>query len=525
MNIKNINQFSHRELTYEDLKGMTAEGYIRDSTEDQRDGFGPELQKKAIENFAKTYGLFLGAAWYTDFITGTSTLKRSGFLEALLGAQLNHYDILLVFHTSRFARNRADAIRYKTELKKFGKILIFVSQNIISGRNTDFLSEGMNEVFDENYSRTLSGWVTGGLQTKHENQIANGKPPLGYKSEKYENGKHEIKVPDSKGLGGDPKKGSLETLLYLLRQYSTGLYSYESLAEHMTICGYRTRLGKPFTKGGVEAVLSNRFYVGKAVFHPGKQDEDVREGKQEVSDEVKSLWLECQKVKHNRASQSIGRPRSAKRYYPFSKISICDECGHHYGGQPVLRKSGQVVRRLYHRRPFCKVEPHSIRVENVMSQFQENVLPYFKVSEECSSKIFNVLSRENEGSSQENKRTALERAIKNLRKQHLWGDLSDEEYRREKRDLERQLSVVSHSAIPKDFINLDRAVQLLSDFSSLWKQPAITDEQRELLIKEVFEETRLRGNTLVSIKPKPEYQPLFAYIVTEGVRNHRGEWI
>ena len=84
MNIKNINQFSHRELTYEDLKGMTAEGYIRDSTEDQRDGFGPELQKKAIENFAKTYGLFLGAAWYTDFITGTSTLKRSGFLEALL---------------------------------------------------------------------------------------------------------------------------------------------------------------------------------------------------------------------------------------------------------------------------------------------------------------------------------------------------------------------------------------------------------------------------------------------------------
>ena len=68
-------------------------------------------------------------------------------------------------------------------------------------------------------------------------------------------------------------------------------------------------------------------------------------------------------------------------------------------------------------------------------------------------------------------------------------------------------------------------MQLLSDFSSLWKQPAITDEQRELLIKEVFEETRLRGNALVSIKPKPEYQPLFAYIVTEGVRNHRGEWI
>jgi len=45
-----------------------------------------------------------------------------------------------------------------------------VSQNIISGRNTDFLNEGMNEVFDENYSRTLSGFVAEGLFTKHDNQ-------------------------------------------------------------------------------------------------------------------------------------------------------------------------------------------------------------------------------------------------------------------------------------------------------------------------------------------------------------------
>ena len=67
----------NRQITFEDLRGLRAEGYIRDSTLDQRDGFGPELQRRSIENFAKMYGLILGDAWYTDFITGTSTIKRS----------------------------------------------------------------------------------------------------------------------------------------------------------------------------------------------------------------------------------------------------------------------------------------------------------------------------------------------------------------------------------------------------------------------------------------------------------------
>jgi len=34
--------------TFEDLKGLRAEGYIRDSTLDQRDGSGPEIQRHII---------------------------------------------------------------------------------------------------------------------------------------------------------------------------------------------------------------------------------------------------------------------------------------------------------------------------------------------------------------------------------------------------------------------------------------------------------------------------------------------
>ena len=125
----------------------------------------------------------------------------------------------------------------------------------------------------------------------------------------------------------------------------------------------------------------------------------------------------------------------------------------------------------------------------------------------------------------DNTRNMIDKALKNLGKQHLWGDLTDEEYRSEKRELERQVNTLPQPIIPPDLVNLDRVTQLLSDFSSCWEQPAVTDEQREALINEVFEETRLRGPNLVAIKPKSEYQPLFAYIVAKGVRNPRGEWI
>jgi len=128
MNLLTPGANGHGRLTFEELKGLRAEGYIRDSTLDQRDGYGPELQRRAVHTFAESYGLVLGDAWYTDFITGTSTLKRSGFRKAIEDAQVDRFDVLLVYHTSRFARNRADAIRYKEDIRKLGKVVLSVSQ-------------------------------------------------------------------------------------------------------------------------------------------------------------------------------------------------------------------------------------------------------------------------------------------------------------------------------------------------------------------------------------------------------------
>ncbi len=109
-----------QQMTFEDLKGLGARGYVRDSKLDQRDGFGSDIQQSNIRRFVENYGLLLGERSYTEFVSGRSAEKRSQFQQLLADASLGLFRVLLVDHTSRFGRNQAECIRYKEELQRLG---------------------------------------------------------------------------------------------------------------------------------------------------------------------------------------------------------------------------------------------------------------------------------------------------------------------------------------------------------------------------------------------------------------------
>ena len=254
----------------------------------------------------------------------------------------------------------------------------------------------------------------------------------------------------------------------------------------------------------------------------GLRSQEVRDGIHEVPEEVKELWLKCQGVKEQRTRHKEGRPRLHARAYPFTRVTICDNCGLPYGGQPSEQKSGKVVRRLYHKRPYCDLKPHSVRVENLMAQFHEGVLPYIGLDEGWEAAVVRALRQETEAPDCEGDKIRLEQALTNLRKQHQWGDITDEEYREERRPLDRQLKTLAPTPVAVHVPNLKRAAELLAGLPALWTHPGVTDYQREEFIREVFEQVHVRGTELVAIQPKTSYQPLFGYIVAEGVRKCRG---
>ena len=287
--------------------------------------------------------------------------------------------------------------------------------------------------------------------------------------------------------------------------------------------GHRTRNGRPFTASSIENVLTNRCYEGKVVYHPDRPDEQVRDGEHHVPDEVKRLWLLCQHVKRERTRNKDGRPRSSRRAYPFSRVAVCDGCGSRYG-QPVHQNSGAVVRRLYHGRPFCGLEPHSVRVENLMAQFHEGVLPYVELDGRWRSDIIKLLTAEDEQPNDAEQTKRLDRALGNLRKQHLWSDITDEEYRDQRHRIESQLRSLAPRQPVLHLPNLERGAQLLQDLPALWVHDGVSDQQREEFVGELFATASINGNTLVALEPKLQYGPLFAYLVADGVRKCRGEW-
>ncbi len=491
-------------LTFEDLRGLRAEGYIRDSTLDQRDGFGPDIQRHNIQRFAASYGLVLGDRYYTEFVSGRHASKRLQFQQFREDARVNAYDVLLVDHTSRFGRNQQECIMFKSELQGLGKSIVFVSQGIISGSDRDFLSERINETLDEVYSRNLSRYITDGNARKAEAGQALGNAPLGFT---------HVKAPDGKGVLCEPDDRTMPGLLALLGGYTTGKHSFASLARELNMKGYRTSEGKPFTQSSISTALNNIFYNGKVLYHRGRADEAIRDGVHQVPSRVKELWGRCQEVRRERATRGKPAPRvREQRAYPLTGVLVCDGCGEPLHGTTVLA-NGREYPRMMHSVRRCEMRPESVSSSRLEHDFGERVLSCVQLDDGWREAVLRAICNESPEPDHSLEVRRIEGALANLRKQHLWGAITDEEFKAEHRELSRQLAPLMAPKATHPIPDLERAARLLQDMPALWQHPGVSQEQRRDFAGEMFQGIRLREGRLVAVQPRPAYAPLFAYSI------------
>jgi site-specific DNA recombinase len=170
-----------------------AVAYIRESTEEQGRGYSPDGQRQAIARYAADQGMRL-VEEYLDFETGRLADKQPGFQQLIEDAMERRFEVVLVFHTSRFARNTVEAKRYKKLLRsELGIDVISVTQPLDADVDDPaaFLSESVHEIFDEYYSVSLSFWTKMGLREKARQGKLTGSLPWGYVK-----GEDEIATPD-----------------------------------------------------------------------------------------------------------------------------------------------------------------------------------------------------------------------------------------------------------------------------------------------------------------------------------------
>jgi DNA invertase Pin-like site-specific DNA recombinase len=139
--------------------------YARVSSEAQDVVLSISAQLKALREYAERNGHIIVREFVDEAESGRSISHRPAFREmvSLAKSPVKAFEAVLIWKYSRFARNRADSIVYKTILRKHGVQVISITEpadNSPTGR----LMEAIIEDLDEFYSDNLGEEVTRGMR-------------------------------------------------------------------------------------------------------------------------------------------------------------------------------------------------------------------------------------------------------------------------------------------------------------------------------------------------------------------------
>jgi DNA invertase Pin-like site-specific DNA recombinase len=155
-----------REL--EDLRGMRAARWFRESTAGQWDNFGPDAQREQQDRAIERYDLVDAGLEWSVASSGWTSAWRTATWEAMIGsAQGGAFDVLVVGYVSRFLRNlKQTLIAVEDHLHTSGVVVLFADERLLSsdpGSWDQFIREAHEA---EAYSRKLSKRVSEGYAAK-----------------------------------------------------------------------------------------------------------------------------------------------------------------------------------------------------------------------------------------------------------------------------------------------------------------------------------------------------------------------
>ena len=228
---------------------MTAVIYARYSSDNQREE-SIEGQIRECTAYAEKNGITI-VKHYIDRAISAKTDNRPEFQQMIKDSDKKLFDIVLVWKLDRFARNRYDSARYKTQLKKNGVKLMSATE-IISEGAEGIILESVLEGYAEYYSADLAEKVVRG-QTENilKGRCNGGRGTFGYTLD-----------PERK-FHIDPLTSPF--VLESFKKYNEGS-TMKEIRDWLNENGIKNPVGGAFTYNSVEHMLKNRRYIGELKF-------------------------------------------------------------------------------------------------------------------------------------------------------------------------------------------------------------------------------------------------------------------
>lgn len=452
-----------RHLRPEDLHGLRWRGLVRESTESQADRFSPERQRDDLRRAGIELGMVATEPLFYERVGSGEAVGAEELTQAL--ADRGQYDVLVVLHTSRFARNRAEAVRRKAEFKKAGIVIYFAAQRIISGTYAGALSEGISEVIDEQENEQRRFWVAGGLRQRQMSGRWVGIIPIGYR-------RVLVDFPDgTRGWDGalepDPEVAPMIRRIYDAAAAGDGA---RRIATGLNVDGLRTQQGGPWSGSAVHDILSNPVYAGRLLRyrrHVGTAyyGVDSPDGRADLGEHFpaivnETLWTQVQEALLDRRRSFGDR---GVRVYPLSRVLRCSACGYRMTGATNAAKVRYyrcVGRTVYH---AC--DAPAIRADVAEEQFASWIGNY-QLPADWRTAVARTSIDQTKGDERERKAAAEDR-LKRLRNLYSWGDISEDEYRSQSADIRGEVTVIRPG-----FAGLESVAEALRDLGPAWRHAA-----------------------------------------------------
>ena len=289
---------------------MNAVIYARYSSHNQREE-SIEGQLRECQEFALRNGITIVGEYVDRAISGKTDVRAS-FQKMIRDSEKGHWEAVIMYTLDRLGRNRYDLAMYKAKLKKNGVRVFYAKQSIPDGPEGivfESVLEGMAEYYSENLARNVR---RGMMENALAGKTTGGKPPLGYKI-----------TPD---LRYEIEPVGAKVVREIFQMYGDG-QTAAAVVEHCVKNGYKTAMGRPFTRNSLSTIIRNEKYIGVYKCN----DIEIPDAVPPIID--KALFEKVQgMIKHNYATRARGK---AKMDYLLTTKLFCGHCG-----SPMLGESG-----------------------------------------------------------------------------------------------------------------------------------------------------------------------------------------
>ena len=490
-----------------DANSKRAVAYLRVSSISQVDGHSLNAQERLFNQLCESRGWAAVGVYREEGQSAhsESVKKRPIFRQLMEDAKRDQFDIVVVHTLDRWSRNLRVTLESLANLGMHNVALVSITENIDYSTPEGMLTTQPLGSFAQFFSNMLGTHVSKGLDERANEGRHTGGIPFGYEScWMSQDGERRRRCPKEHSGGVHLIASEVAAVQEMFKRYSTGSTTLSQLAAWLNGSGLRTRNTKHlagadgklspgpklFTTASVRGILHNAFYSGlvrhRKQLRPGAHEPVVG---QELFDLVQD------KMRQNSGRSTTLSPHP-ERDYLLKGIIRCAYCK-----MPMWAQTYKSGRRYY--------REHRESRSNTQCPAHGGSIPCRLADEQ----VLSIISARDEVEVVQAKRRKVQERLRRLAKTYVDGVYDDQEYKRQKREVEMELESL---VVPKAAAAAE-AGKLIERLPELWSG-ANVEERRKLLaamLDAVYVDTK-DARSVVAIKPKAPFRPVFHLATTRA---------